>query len=568
VSRPADLGTPVFALLLAALAASAASAFPLPVGPRTPEGLVAATSFALAAWVAVVVPALPSARPARVLEAACVAAPFLVLGARASASGADLPWPGLMGALAIGTLGASLGGPLRARVATLGACALAAPLVLASAGADAGAGARAFPRPAAPSRAAARSLPGDAVDPRDLVPAPWRAGASRDAGPAPLRVGALARTPPAPEWPAGAPPLADAAYRPVPREADALPAATPVVRVWAPGTSLRRGRVHFAFGTERPAGPLDLDACDAAFLPSDAAGDDASFADALASFARRGGVLIGTAHPEDFSPALARRLGAAGEPGPAGPAGMRPFGLGRVARAAGEADVLPILEAATLRPRWGTAFDRAASPPPAPAAFARWADDPGSRRGGTLLLGAFALAAGAASVLLRGARGVAGVAGLAALAVAGVVATVRAPAGAALEPFVLDLGGAGGRRVEGVFVAAGPGGWVAPPGLASEGGLRALGFEVRRIDGRMRLVLGPGGEGWIVEEALATGVAAGTAPVASPPAWAASLLVEGAEREGDPAVRFAAGTTPYEGPLADGPAAGRRARGVLATPGR
>lgn len=557
-----DASTPALVLVLGVASAPAFGALPAGFLPSDPLGALALVLFVLAAWVAVVLPSVEGAGPARALEAFAVGAPFVAALVAATPGGAPLPIPALLAALAVGALAAALGDPWRVRLGAIAASALAAPALVAGLGVAA---------PSAGLRPTAAPVettsPGEAVRAEDLVPAAWRG----DDGAATRRAGALARTPSAGPAREGRPPL-DAAYTPVPPEARAaLPVAGPVVLVVGSGpldlrsSSGSRGEPAVVTTTAFPRRALDLDAIDAlVFLAAD--GDlDADSADAVASFARRGGLLVGPMHPATWPEALARRLGAAVVVEAPGVDGARQLGAGRVARAAGAADVLDLLAAGFSDPRVGTVFDRATASPTAPPEFPRWKDDPAARRDALPLLVLFGVVVSVAG-LLRGAKRAAGVALLSGLAVFGARVSAAPAEDALVTPFLLDIGGLGGRRVEGLHVEAGPRGFVVPRGARSDAGLRALGFLVRRVDGDLRLVLPAGQGGWIVEESVARGEAEGAEPAERVPTWAERLLRwSGGGSEGS---RVAAGEGPYGGPRPGGLGEGRRAWIAVLSPKR
>lgn len=559
MNRARDASTPCLLLLLAALAAPSAGLLLPSLGPATPEAFLALAATVAIAWVAVVLPSLSRPSPVRVLEAALAATPFVAYGMRAATVPAVPPWAALSMAAAAGAIACALPAPWRSRIVVGCACLLGAALV--APGAGFALDASDLPRVAA-DRAADPEPLGDPIDARELLPAAFRE-ADREV---PRRPGSLARAPANPAGPAGRSPLSGARFVPVPAEAKAsLPRVGPVVRAVGPSDTVRHGAATFVISPTRPKDVLDLDPYDALFVPADLAAEDENLVATLASYTRRGGLLVLSTHPPAIPAPLARSLSVPAT-GPAGPAGVAAVGLGRVARAAGEADVDALLAAGAWRPRWSTAFDRAISSPGAPSSFPRWRDDPSGRRATWSILVVFAVA-GAFVAAFSGARRLLALLALSALSTASIAFLVPAPTRAAVEPFVIDLGGEGGRRVEGVFLSAGPRGYVVNETLSSRGGLRALGFDTVRVGGTPRLALPPGREGWIVEEGLATGRTEAAEMVGGlPPEWAGALLSEGPSRSTDPGWAFAAGSEPYRGPLSEGPAANRRARVCLGAP--
>jgi hypothetical protein len=554
---PREAGTPVLLALLLAIASAPLLGTVRGWLPATPSGSLALLGFAVGAWAAVVVPALRGAPAVRALECLVVALPFAV-ALRGADPGASLDAvPGVLAAVAAGAVASSLPAPWRGRAAALAAMLLAAPSLAAGIGVETP---RSFPRPV--EAALPAGPPGEALAEADLVPTAWRVGAGV---PPSLRAGALARTPRPASWTGTPSPFSGATWSPVPEAAaTTLPAGKPALRVVGEGPFPASAAATVVVSATPPTHALDLDPFDVVAALGAADGLPTESADALASFARRGGLLVLPWHgtvPE----ALARRLGPAGLSTERGAGGARPLGLGHVAKAGAEGDVEEMLAAGLQRPAVGTAFDRALAPPAAPDAFPRRPAAPAPRGSTFALLAMFAAAAAVATTLRRVARAatVVALSGLACVA-AGAATEPEEPAVA--RPFLMDLGGPGGRRVEGVFVAAGPRGWAWDADLASSSGLRALGFRTRLVGGKARLVLGPRAEGFLVEESVASGGAPGTEPVEAPPAWTRGLVV------GDAAalagMRWRAGTAPYGGPRPPGIACPEEAWAVVGLPGR
>lgn len=550
-----DTATPALLIALVALACLFAGALPAGPFPTSPAAFVDAACFLLAAWVAVVLPSVSGGTPLAVVESVLVAIPFLAFGARSAPSTPALPVAGLALAITVGLVATASPKLARRRIAILSACVLGLVPLLSSAGV------RSVPPGVAAwvSGAAERSLPaaeGARVAAEDLLPDSWRSVE----GALTRRPGALAPAPPPSAWSAIDAPVARSGSRwlAVPSEATAsLPVRGPVVLVLgSPGFSSAAGDAVFVPSMAPPTHALDLDAFDAALLlPRSGVGgasEDPAVAEALASFARRGGLLIGPVHAAEWPLGLDRPLGEAGASVRRGIEGVEPFGVGRLARAQSSVDVLALVHEGLAQPRLWTAFDRAVIAPSSPLRWSGWEDDPASRTGTVPLLALFALAAAAAG-LWRGARRGVSLALLTALACIGLGLVSSRPIGVRVQAFALDLGGAGGRRVEGLFLSAGPDGWVQEGPLRAAGGLRVLGFDVVRADGAGRLALPPGRDGWIVAESISLGANVGVPVVAEVPAWAATLLRRGDSNLSDLAYR--AGRAPYRGPTVGGIAA-------------
>ena len=556
-----DASTPVLAGLVATLLAGLALPDLLGALPDEPAALAGALVTIAVAWGAVVVPALSRGRPIRVVEAALVLAPALLFAVRAAPGPLLLPWRPLVAAGAAGAWAASLGSVGRARAAACAAAVLVSLPVLAAA--------QVFVPPAgvvvtvSALEVADRAEEGRETDPRALVPRAWS-----EPDPArTLRVGSLARTPAV--LPAGTNPLAGARWIPVPEEAlAALPAGGPIVRVvGAAAASSHVGETTVVGSPWRGELALDLDPYDAILLPGDT-GDDTASAESLATFVRRGGLLVRVGPVPAWPEALARRLGRGGALEAPGAQAARAVGDGHVAWVRAPDETAALLAAGLARPRASTAFDRALAAPRAPADFERPAPAPPSRRPVAALLGAVAAVMAVASAFARGWMRLAALTGLAALGALEVVRLVPAESGPGLHAFRLEIGGPGGRRVEGLHVAAGPAGWSGLPGARPErdAGLRVLGFRILDTDSGPRLALPAGGEGWIVEEGVASGRTEGLLPVDRVPDWAVALLRRGAG--GPEAFRAFAGTLPYDGPCPPGLPRPETARVVVLHPSR
>ncbi len=339
------------------------------------------------------------------------------------------------------------------------------------------------------------------------------------------RTGRFARAPGLAAWPDGPPPGAAATWIPVP---DGAVADVP-----------RGGAAVLVFGVrDAPAidgassvriEPLDvtdardLDAFDVVVLGS--ADDDARRAAAVAGFARRGGLVVGPPVGRPWPTVLARRFGPEA-PSASGVAGAVGFGAGHLARADALRDVTDLIEAGLARPRLFTVFDGATSPPAAPRGAGRFVPDEGPVRDLVGFAAAATAVLGVVAAWLRRRRRLVALLVLAGLATAEAALLPAPPSAPAVEGFVLETGGAGGRRVEALFVAAGPRGFVGPagPGLASPDAVRTLGFRVVRDADGLRLALAPHAEGWIVVERVGRGDTSGLDPTDEIPAWATALL--------------------------------------------
>lgn len=557
-----DASAPTLAALLLLLCAGVVG-LPAPaLLPTSPEGYAAAAALVASAWCGVVVPSLRGASPGAVLASACAALPFLAFAEGSAVAALAWPVPALALASVGGVVAAALPPPARRRVTAVVACGIVLGPLLASLGGIPVPEGLLLPRaPLSPGDVSAEGRP---ARPEERVPAAWRDG-TRDAG---RRVGALARASGA----AGAGARGDestgidAPFLAVPEGTPgALPRGGLVLRVLGLRPPLDRvGPFALLSGRGVPASPLDLDAVDAVEI-SAGVDLDAREADVLARFVRRGGLLVGPLPPVPFPAALRRRLGGGAVPDAGGPAGAHVAGLGHVALADDQAGLEALAVARLAEPRLGTAFDRALVPPRGLLAFSLPTDDPPARRGALAILLPFV----AAVILLAavGGRGHATRLALVALLAAGIalgVAERAAPAAGA--PFRVDLGGAGGRRVEGVVVSAGPAGLVLRGAASMDGGLRALGFQARVVNGRVRLTLPPGGRGVLVEEGEADGTAAGLTGTGDLPAWAQPWIDRGDATPG--AFRLFTGGAPYRGPRPDGIRVGGDARCLVVLPGR
>lgn len=386
------------------------------------------------------------------------------------------------------------------------------------------------------------------VAPADLVPSPWAEASAPGALPrrAARWAAAPAAGPLAATWRGGPLPGASARWLAVPTGAAVdAPDAGPVVLVLDASDvpPLPSAVRVLAWPRDRrgPASdPRDLDAIDVVVLPPrprDRVEDDGlapTLADLLVGFVRRGGLLVGPPSTQPWPALLARRFGGEA-PIEAGPAGVRAFGAGHLARADATEDLDALLAAGAHRPRLATVFDRATSAPPPPSA----AGPLGDRR-------TWPREASGAAPTLWVAAAVTAVLGLAAfwfvsrrvlvLAFLSAIATVpllgfdaaRRPDFAA-QTLVFECAGAGGPRVEATWIEAGARGWVGPPGPGPRGdvALRTLGLRFVRDETGVRWALPPYGGGWLVVEAVAADPGGDLQPVEGLPSWAAGYVVRG-----------------------------------------
>ena len=229
-------------------------------------------------------------------------------------------------------------------------------------------------------------------------------------------------------------------------------------------------------------------------------------ADAVAGFVRKGGLLIGPAPPRTWPPHLGPRLHAAGRGQAVGVAGVRRLGLGRVARAGRQADVAELLAADLWVREAGSPLLDPQTRPGRPAAWQGWSDRPAGRRTQGLLLGLLALALVGLTRLLRG-RGPQWLGALlvAATVSGGLAWTSPADPGIRVEGVALDLGGPGGRRIEAVWIDAGPRGYL---GRVRWTGTGVVGLRGARLTPAGDVSIAPDRSAWIVRETEGLGVRA------------------------------------------------------------
>jgi len=257
-------------------------------------------------------------------------------------------------------------------------------------------------------------------------------------------------------------------------------------------------------------GAYDLQAYDAVVVREAAWNEDdpeaRRKAGAVAGYVRKGGLLIGPG-PEQAWPAyLARALRRAAHGETPGPHGVLAFGLGRVARAALQADVRAVLDARLWVPAVATTLTARGGPPVWLEGLEHWRDHPASRRTqGVLLLVHVLVLAALARVLRGGGTQLLGVLLAAGAVAVGVAWTSPAAPGFRVHGVALDLGGAGGRRLEALLFDAGPRGYR---GHVRWHGGGVVGVHGARLDAAGRLVVAPGHSAWVTRESDARGVLA------------------------------------------------------------
>jgi hypothetical protein len=486
-SAPRDRAAPALAVLLAVLAVPAVGGPALPGLPSTPAAYQAlalvVTALALLAFGPV-----RRGRPlVRCLALLLTAVPFLLFGVLEGGGAQPSPgWWGLAASVALLAL-------LRAPRAATGAVAslLAAGVVLGAAGwplLPAGWNACADPQ--------VRGLPDPAT------PAPGVRG---------LRVGAAVPVERgrAPALGSGRGPWWVEATRAT------RPGRRPLVLVLgspARGPSWIVGDATLVSEADLPfTHAQDLRCCDVVIALEDAWGQDdprgRAKARAVEGFLRKGGLVIGPAPGHAWPPGLGPRLRAAGRSPLAGTAGVRRLGLGRVARAAHQQDVADLLGADLWVREVGSSLLDPGARPPSPAGWAGWRDRPAGRRTQGVLLGVFALALVALGRLLGGGRRFLAATLLAAgLVAAGLAWTSPLDPGFEARGAVLDLGGAGGRRVEAVWISAGPTGYEGHVQWRG-GGIVGLRGGTLTASGAVRVA--PGHSAWVVREAEGRGAPPG-----------------------------------------------------------
>ncbi|MGI9538718.1 MAG: hypothetical protein ACR2N6_01050, partial [Miltoncostaeaceae bacterium] len=253
---------------------------------------------------------------------------------------------------------------------------------------------------------------------------------------------------------------------------------------------------------------LDLDGFDAVVVLEKAwsPGDPTRarhLATAVTRFVRRGGLLIGPPPERRWPPNLARRLGPAGQSPRHGLGGLRLLGMGRIVRAGSGQQMQELLRSDLWIREVRTVFDRRAVAPTAPPELVTATDRAADRRPAVLLLGALVLVLAAFNWILRGAAARTMGALMAALAVStGIAWVVPTDPGFEAQGVLLELGGAGGRRVEAVRIVAGAAGYAGHVVFTEPGMVRVLGG---RLDAAGRVMVEPGGAAWVLREGLGLG---------------------------------------------------------------
>ncbi len=476
-----DLAVSALAMLLLAPALSVAGLASGRLLPSTPSGYYPVALGVCVLFFLGVAPVRGSAwwRP---LTLALAAAPFLVFAM--VESGAGLPGPGWFAVLGVGML-IGLTGRNASSLAAALVVLLGGGAVLAAG--DLGVVPRTFDPLAAPRV--------------DETPAGNSGTTSRQGAPLVRERGDVALgAGPGPWWGAGS--AATLPPRPVLRMIDGdSEMAQPQTRV----------TISAAAG-EPFTHPFDLAGIDAVFVGADAwAADDAHAnekAGALVGFVRSGGLLIGPGPHDGWPPRLGMRLRDAGRVEDSGPDAARALGLGRVARAADVRDLEAVLEARLWVPEIATVFDRRSGGlPRVPEAFTPWHDRPHERRVQGILLIVYSLAVAAFAWLVRAPFALLLVVLLAAsVACVGILWTSPEDPGFRIHGFALDLGGAGGRRIEGLVVSAGPQGFRRVVQWRGGGSLILRGA---RLAGGGTVAVPPGRTGWILRERVGVGIAAG-----------------------------------------------------------
>lgn len=274
--------------------------------------------------------------------------------------------------------------------------------------------------------------------------------------------------------------------------------------------------------TVAPREALDLQGVAVACVHADAWPDTqaaASHAEALSGWVRGGGVLVrdAAAQPPRLEAALrgASLVDAGGRAqwglghgyvrDTAGPEGREPAAaaLGRVGPALG-------LE------RAGTCFDASAPDPALPPGL------PVGPRPSRTGLGFLVLAWAGAVLLLEGSvtsgRRALRMALPCAAVLAGVLLALPRASDLEVRAVVLELGGAGGRRIEALHLQAGEAGWTGEVAWRAPCALRRVPGAQAAARG-VRAWLAPGERGWLVAETRARGLSPRPAPEAPAALW-------------------------------------------------
>jgi len=273
-----------------------------------------------------------------------------------------------------------------------------------------------------------------------------------------------------------------------------------VERALTEGVGSRLGEEDLPF-----AHVFDLDAVDVVWVDEDAWDEGGAMLPervrAIEGFVRRGGLLLGPAPAAPWPPGLGPRLGVAGRARQPGEEDVARLGLGKVARPADPTAGRRLLDEVWVRDV-ATLLDGATVAPPVPGLPRH--EEPTAGHGAVAGVLALHLAALAAFLwLLRGRAGTLG-AGAASLCAAALLASILEPPPAALvRGAVIDVGGAGGRRVEAVWIHAGPGGFAEEVRFEGSGIVRHLGG---RLLPSGALLLDPHQGAWAVCERRGEGL--------------------------------------------------------------
>lgn len=295
------------------------------------------------------------------------------------------------------------------------------------------------------------------------------------------------------------------------------PAGAPLERAVLPGEPSREAL--WARSPSRPRSALELVGLEVVRVHADAwpEGPEAALhAAALAGYVRGGGVLVvGPGEPAGLAQAL-----RAAQPvhGPAGVLGAQALGVGWVLRVPTVHDEPRLVAGALALPRAGTVLDVLGPPPSLPPGLAAGVRPPRALLGGLLL--AWAVAVGLLEGGVSNGRRLLRLALPAAAALVAVVLALPRASDLRVTGVVLELGGAGGRRLEALYLEAGEGGWSGAVQWRAPCALRRLPGALAG-GGRVQAWLAPGSSAWLVAEGLARGEPLSGGPPAHSPAWAA-----------------------------------------------
>lgn len=489
-----DPTAPLAALLFTVLALPSAGVVDLPLIPTTGSGLLALYG-ALASVLLLTTVGRAAARDERgggwrVLTLALSLLPFFVYALEAiprTAPGGIRPSLALP-VIALGLALFAAAGRRVALVATItGTALLLSSVVLASAGTPT------WPRDWNPLQTPLATTPSEIVRPPPREGVRVGAAVPLDPDATPLGIGA------GPFW---VPATVSSAPRPAPLAliVDGAPDGRDLVK------DERVSLVHESEVDVRH--PLDLDGFDAVAVLSDAWSDAdparaRRLSRAIAGFVRRGGLLVGPSPTHRWPTGLARRLGAAGRTERSGPGGLKLLGMGRVVRAADGTEMQALLASELWVRDVRTAFDRASTSPPPPAQLTGVGDPREGRGSGVLLLVLFLVTLTLFSRVLRGAAPRAlGIAALVLATAAGIGAVANEDPGFRARGVLIELGGAGGRRIDAIRIEAGPEGYAGRVQFAGSGLVRVLGAE---MDAEGRVLVAPDSGAWVVREGLGAG---------------------------------------------------------------